>query len=208
MTTGKLVRNLVGPYERKLCALYRGVFINLDRVASQIAHAFPRNSKVIDVGGGDGELLNRLLRMRTDMRVVMLDLQSDIGRFLDDDVRPRVQVHGGTSMAEYRAAHGQDADAILISDVVHHVPVAMRESFFADAAALLKPGGTIVVKDIEPHGFTARMSLLADRYISGDKAASLIGSHELVALVTRVTGLQASESMLSGGPNYAVSFIP
>ena len=63
MPIGPFVRHLVGPrLERGLSDLYRRVFVDLDVVADVLARECPENARILDIGGGDGELINKLLR--------------------------------------------------------------------------------------------------------------------------------------------------
>lgn len=207
MAVGSLVRLLAGPFERQLCAAYRAVFINVVRCTEQIVAAIPIGAQVIDVGGGDGEILNHLLRNRPDLRVSMLDLRDEIGLFLEPEVRGRVVLHPGTSLAKYRGDGGGRADVLLVSDVVHHVPCEARVQFVADCLSLLKPDGVLIVKDVAPGGLVARLSVLADRYITGDRHVSLLEPAAMVELVES-QGLRMQAGLLAERehPNYAIAF--
>ena len=208
MSAGAIVRKIAGPLERKLCAAYRAVFINVHRCTEQIVQAIPENAYLIDVGGGDGEPLNYLLRMRPDVTVAMLDLRAQMGMFLDPDVRERVTLHPSTSLAAYRAQAGRRADALLVSDVMHHVPSQGRAEFIRDCLALLKPNGVLIVKDVAPGGLISHLGVLADRYITGDRHVALMEPSELVALVEGSGDLRMSGVLLDRRehPNFAIAF--
>lgn len=207
MSVGSIVRMAAGPFERKFCALYRSFFVNVSRCTEQIAGAIPGSAKVIDVGSGDGELVNVLLGLRPDIRISMLDLRQQIGMFLEPEHRARISLHPATSLAAYRDAFRDRADAILVSDVIHHVPVESRPDFLQDCVSLLKPGGVLIIKEVAPGGLVSFLSVVADRYITGDRHVSLLSPLQLIDLVQR-EGLRKSRDLLGPAehPNYAISF--
>lgn len=207
MSIGSIVRTAAGPFEKQLCALYRSVFINVRRCMDQLQEAIPNGSSVIDVGGGDGELLNYLLHLRPDINVVMLDLRKNIGAFLEPDVRDRVVLRPATSLASYRSESGELADVLIVSDVVHHVPATLRREFIDDCVSMTKTGGTLIIKEVAPGGFVAALSVLADRYITGDRHVSLMAPSDLSALVESAGCIRVGELLASRElPNYAVAF--
>lgn len=208
MTIGSFIRNAAGPYERAICALYRSFFINVPRCIDQIAGHIPENAHVIDVGGGDGEVINHLLRKRPDIHVTMLDLRESIGLFLDAEASARVDLHPATSLSDYLSRLGTPADTLLVCDVVHHVPEPDRLKFIQECRALVKPGGSLIIKDIEPRGIISFLSVMADRYITGDRHVTLIHSKDLIDLVRSRIDVKSVEEIIAERehPNYALQF--
>jgi 2-polyprenyl-3-methyl-5-hydroxy-6-metoxy-1,4-benzoquinol methylase len=171
---------------RRVGRAYRSIFVNLDRVARTSAQFIPTGAFVLDIGGGDGEPLNHLLALRSDIRVAMIDLSPNIGGFIEDAFRSRVTVLPGTSIRTYIASGARQPDVVLISDVLHHVPLDDRDAFMSDLRDLAgaKPDATIIIKDVEPGGVRSTLGYLADRFISGDPGVSLISRRELEAHLT------------------------
>lgn len=207
MAIGSFIRRLAGPLERPLCDAYRGLFMDVDRCARQLQAAIPTDCHVIDVGGGDGAVLDAILRARPDLTATMLDLKDEVGKFLAPESMPRVDIHAGTSIHDYLAQGGTQADCVLVSDVVHHVPVEARVGFLRDCARLLQPGGTLIIKDVAPGHLVSLASVYADRYITGDRHVQLIAPSELTSLLQEL-GLRASAPLLARTerPNYAFAF--
>lgn len=207
MSIGSTVRRLLGPYEQAVCSAYRSIFVNVPRCVEQMQHAIPRNSYVIDVGGGDGEIINKLLQIREDIRVVMIDLRQNIGAFIETNVLDRVERHPGTSLHEYRISGSTVGDVLLVSDVLHHVPTQERRAFLADCVSLTRPGGTLIFKDVARGRLTSFASVFADRYITGDKHVSLVDPEELIDLASSFGCLKVGDLLSSRElPNYAISF--
>lgn len=122
MPIGPFVRQLVGPrLERGLSYLYRRVFVDLDAVARAIALQCTKNVRMLDLGGGDGELVNKILALRPDLQIDMVDIAAVVGRFLVPEVRDRVRLFPGTAI-EALPDCAERYGAALVSDVMHHLP--------------------------------------------------------------------------------------
>lgn len=205
-----MARRLLGPrFFPAAGRLYRRIFVDLDEVVRCLP-ALPQRALVLDVGGGDGELIARLLARRADLRVVMIDRNPQLGGSLGEAVRSRVELRAGTSLSSYREEGGLAPDAVLISDVVHHVPPSERAAFLADVHDLSEGGpAMVVIKDIQPGSFTAWLSRFADRYVSGDRQVELIPQDDLEALATRaLVGFSVERTALleRDPPNYCSVF--
>lgn len=207
MAIGSFIRRLAGPLERPLCDAYRSLFMDVDRCARQLQAAIPTDCHVIDVGGGDGAVLDAILRARPDLTATMLDLKDEVGKFLAPESMPRVDIHARTSIHHYLAQGGTQAACVLVSDVVHHVPMEARAGFFRDCVRLLQPGGTLIIKDVAPGHLVSLASVYADRYITGDRHVQLIAPGELISLLQGL-GLRVSAPLLARAerPNYAFAF--
>ena len=81
MAIGPTIRRLL-PAKAELVAarLYRRIFVDLKKVAMTLAGSLQRDARLLDIGGGDGDLLNHLLSARSDIRVDMVDIAGTIGR--------------------------------------------------------------------------------------------------------------------------------
>lgn len=194
---------------RSLGRCYRSVFVDLEKVVDSLPD-LPPGSRVLDIGGGDGDMINILLRRRPDLEVTMIDLSPRLGTFLEPDVRRRVRLMSSTSLKDYAASEYQTPDFVLVSDVIHHVPPSTRPAFFADLRQVLRGRPTtLVVKDVELGSFRSWLSEWADRYVSGDRTVSLVSREAVTALVreafphveVRPTGLYQVDA-----PNYSLVF--
>ena len=167
---------------RWLTNAYRGFFVDLDQVVACLPIQ-PGHTTLLNIGTGDGVLVSRIARRYPQLCMTTTDITEHQGWLIDDDVRDRidVQVHAPEQIAG--AGFGAAFDVVLLSDVVHHVPVEDRASLMTRAWEATSPGGYLVVKDIEDRGFKARLSLWSDRYLTGDRHTELIGADAMEALM-------------------------
>ncbi len=210
MKIGPAIRRLLPPKtERKVAGLYRSVFVDLQGVAECIAPRLPSSAHLLDVGGGDGELLNALFELRPDLRVTMVDVSESVGKFVDPRHQPKLTRLPRMFVEEHLRQSAASYDAALISDVLHHIPVSLRATFLRNVQQCLRPEGLLFVKDIEPGHVISHLSLFSDRYISGDKGVALISRQELPRLAAsafpkhrvRELGLISLNA-----PNYLLAF--
>lgn len=210
MSVGSIVRAVLGDQAfRPLGRAYRRVFVDLHSVVDAIG-ALPRNAYVLDIGGGDGDVINLLLAKHPDCRVTMIDIADTVGGWIEPRFQDRVERRPRTDIRQF-AAGNVVPDVVLVSDVVHHVPVAAREGFVDDLAAVVGPKTLLVVKDINPGKARSVLSVLADRYITGDRHVELVRSDvlgEMIARRLRDHRMEASRLEERDAPNYLLKFVP
>jgi hypothetical protein len=212
MSLGPTVRRALGPrLARRAGGWYRAIFVDLGKVAAAIAGVIPRGAHLLDIGGGDGQPLNYLLALRPDLRVTTLDPGPLVGQWIEARFDAQVTRLPRTGIDEYLAAGRADPDAILIADVLHHIPETARASFLRSIRVLLKrvPQLRIVVKDVEPGSWRAWLGFWADRYITGDRNVSLISRDRLERLFDEALGplrREDTDLFTTDRPNYAIAF--
>lgn len=212
MALGPTIRRLLGPRLSRVAARwYRAIFVDLDKVADALAAVVPRDSHLLDVGGGDGEVLNHLLTRRPDLRVTTLDTAATVGGWLLSRFEGQVLRLPETNLAEYLGSGRPDPQVVLLADVMHHIPPAARSGVLGSLGALLDrvAGLKIIVKDLEPGSWRARLGYWSDRYITGDRNVRFISRKDLVRLFDEVLGpLRHEETCLfeQDRPNYALVF--
>lgn len=208
MPLGTIVRNALGPFERVLCHWYRAFFINIPRCIEHISAHIPQDASVIDVGGGDGQVIDQLLRRRPDIHVTMIDRRESIGLFIQPDVINRTSLHARMSLSDYTSSFRNKANVLFACDVLHHIPVEDRVDFILECHSLIKPGGRLIIKDLAPQGIVAFLARFTDRYITGDRHVEHIGEKNLSALVHSHLDVKHLECILPKKeyPNYALRF--
>lgn len=209
---GTLARRLLGPRAfGALAERYRALFVDLDAVVESLP-ALPPGAEVLDVGGGDGALLDRLLAREREARATLVDLAPSVGLAIAPERRARVRLLPATRLADARAAGAPAPDLILLSDVLHHVAHEEREGLLREVRRVA--GGrpfALAVKELAPGGLRSRLGVLADRWVSGDPAVSLLRPGEVRELVGRVLPeLVPRDTPLfeRDAPNYCLLFEP
>jgi methyltransferase family protein len=208
---GSAIRRLGPRHARRLGRWYRAIFVDLAKEAAALAAVIPPDAHLLDVGGGDGEPLNHLLDVRRDVTVTTLDPGPVVGQWIEECFDSRVVRLPGTSLADYIAAGRPDPDAILIADVLHHIPESVRPAFLQNIRVLLErtPRLRIIVKDVEPGSWRALLGYWSDRYVTGDAQVSPISRRSLARLLEERLGpLRHEDTHLfeADKPNYAVAF--
>lgn len=177
MPIGSTVRGLLGPrLDRVVADRYRRMFVDLDALAATIV-ALDLFHSVVEVGCGDGALLSRLMaELPADARGLGIDIAANPGRSYTGPDRVEFRQ---TDVATVVAA-GQRFDLVVVSDVLHHVPVDQRSAFLVSCQQLLEPGGTLVVKEwVRRRNLAHLAAYTSDRFISGDRGVSFYNEHEL-----------------------------
>ena len=208
MSVGALARKVLGPrWFPRVAAGYRSLFVSVEKVADSVP-ALPPRAEILDVGGGDGAVLNALLRRLEDPRATMIDIGTRIGGALDGEWARRVRLLPGVSLRQYGEMEHAPPDLIVVSDVLHHVPPAERTQLFVDLRDFVAGRRTILfVKDVEPGSWRAGLGYLADRYVSGDRGVSLISEKTVGSLLAEAfPDAAVSPTNLSerDPPNYAL----
>ncbi len=212
MSLGSRLRTLLGPrLARRVGRAYRAIFVDLECQARSLSSVLPTGAHVLDVGGGDGEPLNYLLDLRTDLRVSSIDPSDAIGQWIEVRHADRVTCLAGMTLEAYLGSGCPDPDAVLIADVLHHILPAQREQFMASLGKLIerRPATRIVVKDVEPGTLRSLLGYWSDRYVTGDRQVSLVSRAELLRLFESLPGkLSHQEAPLyaEDSPNYVMVF--
>jgi len=187
MAIGVAVRRyLPRRLERVAADLYRRMFVDLDKVAERLSDELPVGVRLLDIGGGDGDLLNRLLTMRRDIHVDMVDIAEQVGTLLRPEFESRVLRLPGTRLEQHAKAHAGRYAAVLISDVLHHIAPQERVCFLQSMKVCLQQDGVALIKDVEPGHLIATLGLYCDRYLSGDRGTTLVSMHALRDLLDDV----------------------
>jgi 2-polyprenyl-6-hydroxyphenyl methylase/3-demethylubiquinone-9 3-methyltransferase len=167
---GQLVRGMFGPYERPISDAYRAIFLDIGDFVSQIQRWRPDASRILEVGCGEGALIERLRVSYPDADITGIDLTPRLGR-LYGGPRERVRFIQ-CPVEDIAAAEPGQYDLVALCDVLHHVPEAVRQSLLDAIRATLAPGGVLVFKDWERTGTLIHwLCYASDRWITGDRVA-------------------------------------
>ena len=182
MAIGPALRELFGRHERTVALFYRSIFIDVLRLSALIGEWVPQAHQILEVGCGEGAITEQLARLYPGADITAIDVTPRVGRLFSGN-RDRVQFVEMTVQAVAAAKPGR-FDLVILSDVLHHVPVSMREQLLAAVHATLAPEGRLFFKDWERNLTPIHwLGYASDRWITGDRihylrkreAATLIG---------------------------------
>jgi len=189
-----------------LTRTYRGFFVDLQAITDTLPVDQAR--KLLNIGTGDGMLLNHLARRFPSLQITSSDITEEQGWLIEDDIRARVSLVTLTPEKLTTEGFGGPYDAVLLCDVIHHVPVSDRYELLAAAWPCVDIGGVLIAKDVEPGGVKATLALLSDRYVTGDRHTRLIGMAEMTALLGEVSHgarVEPTDLLSRDYPNYMLS---
>jgi len=127
----------------------------------------PRAACILEVGCGEGAMTERLIEAYPVARITAIDVTPRLGRlFRGDQSRVEfIQAPVGDIAAREPGAF----DLVLLSDVVHHVPLPLREPLLADIRTTLAPGGQFIFKEwVSDRSLIHWACDASDRYLTGD----------------------------------------
>lgn len=199
LTPGRLARRVLGRRFNTVGEIYRRIFVDMNKVAEFMIGHIPPGARVLDVGGGDGYVVNLLLSRRPDIHVTMIDVAREIGGFISSDNRPRAVLLPGVDVADVTGSF----EVMTVADVIHHVAPADRPAFFAAlAGTALRTGcSTVLIKDLQPGNVRATLGLWSDLYITGDKGVAMPPMDTV-----RLPGLRRTAAAMPDFPNYCLVF--
>ncbi len=119
---------------------------------SLVASLLPRRALAVDIGTGDGSLLDIVAPMFD--HVIAVDRSEAQLAFAKERVRSRGYKNVELVCSELRGEKlrskvGQGADVVFAVRVLHHAP--SPQAVLNELAALVRPGGSVLVLDYAPH---------------------------------------------------------
>ena len=135
----------------------------------------PEGARILDVGTGSGLFLGLLWQLGRIREGVGFDAKAS-AIAVAQAMAAQTRRNGAMLSFEHRAAEAPwpegPFDVVAIIDVLHHVPVPARAGLFVQAARALRPGGTLLYKDIGTRPrWRAAASWLHDILLSGDNVS-------------------------------------
>jgi 2-polyprenyl-6-hydroxyphenyl methylase/3-demethylubiquinone-9 3-methyltransferase len=167
MPIGLTVRRLLGPLEASVGRLYRDLFFDVRSFADALRSWIDARS-ILEIGCGDGLVTEELRRAFPGAEITGIDVRQRIGTLFRGD-RTGITFLSG-DLASFARRNRSRFDLAVISDVLHHVEPQARPDLLRSAAAALRGGGGLALKEWErrlnlPHLF----AWFSDRFITGDR---------------------------------------
>jgi 2-polyprenyl-3-methyl-5-hydroxy-6-metoxy-1,4-benzoquinol methylase len=172
MPIGPTVRKMFGRYERHATELYRSIYIDLDSYIEVISGWISAPKRILEVGAGEGAVTERLARAFPDAEILGIDIMPAVGRLY---AGPAGKVRFEEKTVQQVAAEQPGAfDFVILSDVIHHVPPALRREILEALRACVAPGGRAIFKDWARSSTPIHwMCVASDRYLTGDDVSFL-----------------------------------
>ncbi|MFM8958351.1 MAG: SAM-dependent methyltransferase [Actinomycetota bacterium] len=207
MAIGPAIRRKLKSHPKiqsKIADAYRSLFIDVDGLVEHIPIS-QEASSLLNIGTGDGSLLNRLARRFTSLEITTADVYESRGELIEPDVASRIRMVNYLPNDYSAPFWTHRFDIVLLVDVIHHVPTADRPNLLRQVWSSVAPSGTLLVKDVEPRGARAKLGLLSDKYITGDRHVVQVSAADMRALmVESCTNINVRETHLATHdfPNY------
>lgn len=165
-----------------LAPTYRRIFYSINMFTKMtIPQGF--SGALLDLGGGDGAVLNKLLKSASPTLVYFIDPTPSAGMMV---TYPNVIKKSGFYLHEVKEIQDLSFDLILLVDVLHHVQPEMRKELLVRALNRLSSTGSLLIKEVEPKGFRSKLTYWADVYISKDPVVSFLSLKDLTKLIHEI----------------------
>ncbi len=129
-----------------------------DEIAGWLRPAVPAGGRILDVGGGAGQLAV-LLASALHASVTVLDPTPEM---LD-----HVPAHDGitavSGVAEAMPFEDSEFDALIVSDAFHHF--RDQPGAVAEFARVVRAGGLVLVLELDPTGIAMRLIVLGEKLL-------------------------------------------
>jgi 2-polyprenyl-3-methyl-5-hydroxy-6-metoxy-1,4-benzoquinol methylase len=175
MKVGPFIRQMFGPYEHLISEAYRSVYLDIDAFVNLMCKWKPDANKILEVGCGEGAVTQRLHAAYPDAKITAIDITPRVGRLYQgsfDNVR---FIRCGVQ--EVAARESGEYDLVVLSDVLHHVPLELRQGLLDAVRTALAPKGTFVFKDWQRNYTPIHwLCYASDRWLTGDRISYMTRS--------------------------------
>lgn len=131
---------------------------DIEEIVSWLKPFLGKDRRILDVGGGTGALA-RHLHKAAGAQVTVLDPTPEMLRYIPADG----PIHGVVGAAEAMPFTDDSFDALIVTDAFHHF--RDQPGAVAEFRRVVRPGGGVVVVELDPHGFVMRTIVLGERLL-------------------------------------------
>lgn len=168
MKTGPFIRKLFGPYEKRISEAYRSIYIDIDAFVELVHQWKPTASAILEVGCGEGAVTERLSACYPDAKITAIDITPRIGRLYRGQLGDVRFIQ--SSVLEIADREPGQYDLVVLSDVLHHVPLELRQGLLDAIRITLAPKGAFVFKDWQRNYSPIHwLCYASDRWLTGDR---------------------------------------
>lgn len=168
MKPGPFIRKMFGPFEPRISATYRSIYLDIGAFIELMQRWKPEASKILEVGCGEGAVTERLRITYPDAKITAIDITPRIGRLYRGSLHDVEFIQSDIQeIARQKPGH---YDLVILSDVLHHVPVEFRQELLNAIRTALAPGGTFIFKDWQRNDALIHwLCYASDRFLTGDR---------------------------------------
>ena len=151
-TDGWLSEDSADIYDHQVEALFTGAAGAMRRAAlaellREIQGRDQRQVQVLDLACGTGRFMSQILTAAPKLGLTGLDLSPPYAQAARDQVRRWPQVDVVEGQAEALPFESEQFDHLVSVYLFHELPPRVRPQVIAEAARVLKPGGTFIIAD-------------------------------------------------------------
>lgn len=151
-TDGWLSEDSAEIYDHQVEALFTGAADAMRRAAlaelvREVRQGDQRNTQVLDLACGTGRFMAQTLRAMPRLNLTGLDLSPPYAEAARAAVKRWPQVEIVEGMAENLPFEDERFDHLISIYLFHELPPRIRPKVIAEAARVLKPGGTFIIAD-------------------------------------------------------------
>lgn len=159
---------MFGPYERDVSAAYRSLYLDIDAFVELVRRWDPTAQRILEVGCGEGAVSERLCAAYPGAKIIAIDVTSSIGRLYRGPINGVRFIQ--CELEEIPAAESELFDLVVLCDVLHHVPLYVRQTLLDSIRAKLAPGGNFIFKDWERSNTPIHwLCHASDHWLTGDR---------------------------------------
>lgn len=168
MKPGPFIRKMFGPFESRISAAYRSLYLDMDAFIELMQRWKPAATKILEVGCGEGAVTERLRTAYPNAEITAIDITPRIGRLYRGSRRGVEFIQ--SDVQEIAKKDPGHYDFVVLSDVLHHVPVEIRQDLLNSIRSALAPKGTFIFKDWQrSYSPIHWLCYCSDRFLTGDQ---------------------------------------
>ena len=122
-----------------------------------------QNSRILDIGCGNGKFLHQLASTHPKVKFTGIDLSS---HYIDYAKKKYSlsNVHFDVGNAERLPYEDSSFDSIISIYLFHELPKEARKNVYNEMLRVLKPGGVLVIEDSEQYSTAPKLSALLEKF--------------------------------------------
>jgi 2-polyprenyl-3-methyl-5-hydroxy-6-metoxy-1,4-benzoquinol methylase len=158
----------------------------------EVCNAVPTGCSVFDLGCGTGAMLLELIRGRGVAEVGGCEVSHDALREAEIAVNRSLGKAGDFVADKEPPQCLSKYDCVTLIDVLHHIPRDTQAAYVAKLAKNMKPGSTLVLKDIDASSLLVWFNRLHDAIFAGNGFQEVSSSQAEAMLINE--GLHIEKS--------------